>query len=159
MLPMSLNDILRLMLPTPDLETVASSATILCVLGLGFGRFGITAPALNERSERNESLSEANFRRALSKSTSFKGFVPFTWTPLIVTLLLLLSEPCFSCKDFMDWMDSRASSDRRDRRLYEFPLTCRIVDGEAEDASAPASSASATLSSSMVGSAGACCER
>jgi len=74
----SLNEILRLMLPTPDLDTVASSATILCVLGLGFDRFGTTAPALNVRSERNESLSEANFRRAFSKSTSFRVLVPFT---------------------------------------------------------------------------------
>lgn len=74
---MSRNEILRLMLPTPDLDTVASSATILCVLGLGFGLFGTTAPALKVRSDRNESLSEANFRRAFSKSTSFKVLVPF----------------------------------------------------------------------------------
>ena len=56
------------MLPTADLGPVASSLTIFCVFGRGLGRLGITAPALKFRSDRNESLSDANFRKAFSKS-------------------------------------------------------------------------------------------
>ena len=116
MLLMSLNDILRLILPTPDLEMGGSSPTIFCVLGRGLGRFGSTAPALRDRSERNESLSLANFLSAFSKSASFRDALPFACTPLIVTLLLLLSVPFLSAIDLIDWIESRASSDRRERR-------------------------------------------
>jgi len=42
--------------------------------------------------------------------------VPLIWIPFMVTLLLLLSVPCFSGVEAIDAIDSRASSERRDRR-------------------------------------------
>ena len=74
------------------------------------------APALSVRSERKESLSEANFRSALSKSTSLSPPVPLICMPLMVILLLLLSVPFLSGVDAIDAIDKRASSERRDKR-------------------------------------------
>lgn len=113
---MSRNDMRRLMLPTPDFKPAFSSLMIFCVFGRGFGRLGITAPAVRVRSAKNESLSEANLRNAFSKSTSFSTLVPLTWVALIVVLLLLLSVPFLSRLGENDEIDSRASSDSRDRR-------------------------------------------
>lgn len=113
---MSLKETRRRMLPSPDLRAEASSLTILWVLGLGFGRFGTIAPALKVRSERNESLSEANFRNALSKSWSFSTPLPAICIPFIVALLLLLSVPFLSGVEEIEAMERRASSERRERR-------------------------------------------
>lgn len=153
MLLMSRNDMRRLRLPTPDFRTALSSPIILCVFGRGFGRLGITAPALRVRSAKKESLSEANLRNAFSKSTSFSAPVPLTWDPLIVVLLRLLSVPFLSGMGENDEIDSRASSESRDRRWYEFRLVFRGVEASRFDGG---SSASASLSSSMVCSTGAC---
>ena len=112
----SRNEILRLILPTPDFSIAASSPTIFCVLGRAFGRLGTTAPAPKLRSVRKESRSVANFRSALSKSISLRGPVPLIWIPLIVVLLLLLSVPFLSGVILIDWMDRRASSESRDSR-------------------------------------------
>ena len=117
MLVMSLKEIFRRKLPTPDFEIVDSSATIFWVLARGFGRLGTTAPALRVKSDRKESLSEANFRRAFSKSASFSGPDPFTRMPLIVALLLLLSVPFLSEVLRIDCIESRLSSESRDIRL------------------------------------------
>jgi len=67
MLFMSLNDIRRLILPTPDLPGI-SSLTIFCVFGRGFGRLGTTALALSVKSDKKESRCDANFFKAFSKS-------------------------------------------------------------------------------------------
>lgn len=77
---------------------------------------GTTAPALKVKSDRKESLSEANFRRAFSKSTSFSVPLPLICMPLIVTLLRLLSVPLFSGAEDIEAIENRASSDRRERR-------------------------------------------
>ena len=113
------------MLPTPDLSPPFSSVlTILWVFGLAFGRLGTTAPALRVRSVKKESLSEANFRKALSKSTSLRLVVlPLTWIALMVVLLRLLSVPLRSGERETEAIDSLASSDNFDRRWYEFLLT------------------------------------
>ena len=95
-LVISLKEILRLTLPMLGFSTLLSSLTIFCVLGRGLGFGGTTAPALKVRSERNESLSDANLRKAFSKSTSLSPPVLLIWTALIVALLLLLSVPFFS---------------------------------------------------------------
>ena len=116
MLFMSLKEIRRLMLPTPDFNPAFSSLTILCVFGRGLGRLGTTAPALSVKSDRNDSLSKANFLKALSKSTSFKLPVLFIWMPLIVVLLLLLSVPLHSGESGIEAIESRASSDNLDKR-------------------------------------------
>ena len=114
---MSRNDIRRRILPTPDFKPApTSSPTIRCVFGRGFNRLGTTAPALKERSDKNESRSKANFRRALSKSTSLSPLVEFTRTALIVALLLLLSVPFFSGEGENDEIDKRASSESFERR-------------------------------------------
>ena len=75
-LVMSRKDILRLTLPMLGFNTLLSSVTIFCVLGRGLGFGGTTAPALKVRSERNESLSDANLRNAFSKSMSLRPPVP-----------------------------------------------------------------------------------
>lgn len=152
MLLMSRNDMRRLIVPTPDFKPAFSSLMILCVFGRSFGRLGITAPALRVRSAKNESLSEANFRNAFSKSTSFSAPVPLTGVALIVVLLLLLSVPFLSGVGENDEIDSRASSESRDRRWYEFRLAFRAVEESRFDGG----SSSANLSSSMVCSTGAC---
>lgn len=151
MLLISRNDMRRLILPTPDFKPAFSSLMILCVLGRSFGRLGITAPALRVRSAKNESLSEANFRNAFSKSTSFSAPVPLTGVALIVVLLLLLSVPFLSGVGENDEIDNRASSESRDRRWYEFRLAFRAVESRFDGRS----STSASLSSSMVCSTGA----
>ena len=140
-------------LPTPDLRPAASSLTIFCVFGLALGLLGTTAPALRVRSDRNESRWEANFFRAFSKSVSLsRRLWPLTWGPLIVVLLRLLSVPFLSGERDKDVIDKRASSERVDRRWYEFLLAFLGVEslrfGESP-------SASAALSSSIVGSTGA----
>lgn len=118
---MSLNEIRRRRLP-PDLR---SSFTIFCVFGRAFGRLGMTAPALKDKSIKKDSLWEANFFKAFSKSVSFKpppAPVPFTCNALIVMLLRLLAVPFVlgdSCK--VD-IDRRASSERLESRWYEFLL-------------------------------------
>lgn len=149
---MSRNDMRRLIVPTPDFKPAFSSLIILCVFGRGFGRLGITAPALRVRSAKNESLSEANLRNAFSKSTSFNRPAPLIWGALIVVLLRLLSVPFRSGVGANDEIDSRASSESRDRRWYEFRLAFRSVEGSRFDGG---SSTSANLSSSMVCSTGA----
>ena len=114
---MSLNEIRRLMLPTPDLSPVLSSLTIFCVFGRGLGRLGITAPALRVRSDKNESRCAANFCSACSKSVSLSPpLVPLICIALIVVLLLLLSVPLWSGEKFSEDIDKRASSERLERR-------------------------------------------
>lgn len=104
------------MLPTPDLRAALSSLTILWVFGRAFGRLGITAPALRVKSVKKDSLSVANFRNALSKSTSLRFPVPLIWMPLMVVLLRLLSVPLGSGERETEAMESLASSDNLDRR-------------------------------------------
>ena len=104
------------MLPTPDLGAAPSSFTFLWVFGRGLGLFGTTAPALRVKSVRKDSLSVANFRNALSKSTSLRVPVPFIWIPLMVALLRLLSVPLGSGERVTEAMDSLASSDNLDNR-------------------------------------------
>ena len=117
---MSLNEIRRLMLPTPDLSPVLSSLIIFCVFGRGLGRLGITAPALKVRSDKNESRCAANFCSACSKSVSLSPplvpLVPLICIALIVVLLLLLSVPLWSGEKLSEDIDKRASSERLERR-------------------------------------------
>lgn len=143
------------MLPTPDFMPPPSSLlTILWVFGRAFGRLGTTAPALRVRSVKKESLSVANFRNALSKSTSLRlDAVPLIWIPLMVVLLLLLSLPLRSGERVIEAIESLASSDSRDRRWYEFLLTGRGVAGMEFR---PSFSDSDVLSSSIVCSTGGC---
>lgn len=157
MLFMSRNDIRRRMLPTPDLRPPPSSLfTILWVFGLALGRFGTTAPALRVKSVKKDSLSVANFRNALSKSTSLRlVVVPLICMPLMVVLLLLLSVPLRSGEREMEAIESLASSDNRDKRWYEFLLTWRGVAGMISWFSYPDSD---VLSSSIVCSTGGCGE-
>lgn len=113
----SLKEMRRLMLPIPDFNSELSSLMILCVFGRGFGRLGITAPALRVRSVKNESRCDANFFSAFSKSVSLSPPpVPLTCIALIVVLLLLLSVPFLSGERDRDDMDKRASSDKFDSR-------------------------------------------
>lgn len=106
---MSRNDILRLILPTPDFSPLPSSLTIRCVFGRGLGRLGTTAPALRLRSDRKDSLSEANFLSAFSKSTSLSPrAVPLIWEALMVALLRLLFVLFFETVA-KDWPERRAS--------------------------------------------------
>ncbi len=141
------------MLPTPDLRLIGSSLTILCVFGRALGLLGTTAPALRVKSDRNESRWEANFFKAFSKSVSLsRRPLPLIWEPLIVVLLRLLSVPFLSGERDKDVMDKRASSERFDRRWYEFLLDFL---GVAPFRSGESPSASAALSSSIVGSTGA----
>ena len=147
---MSLNEIRRLMLPTPDLRPVTSSLIIFCVFGRGFGRLGSTAPAVKVRSDKNESRCAANFCRACSKSVSLSPpWVPLICIALIVVLLLLLSVPLCSGEKVSEDIDKRASSERLERRWYEFRLGFLGVVG------GPSFSASAAASSSIVCSTGA----
>lgn len=150
---MSRKDMRRLILPTPDFMPAFSSLIIRCGFGRGFGRLGITAPALRVRSAKNESRSEANLRNAFSKSTSFSTLVPLIWAALIVVLLLLLSVPFLSGAGENDEIDNRASSESRDKRWYEFRLAFRGTEESGFDGRW---SASASLSSSMICSTGAC---
>ena len=138
------------MLPTPDLRPAASSLTIFCVLGRALGLLGNTAPALRVKSDRKESRWEANFFKAFSKSVSLsRRPLPLIWDPLIVVLLRLLSVPFLSGERDKDVIDKRASSERLDSRWYEFLLAFLFV------APFRSPSASAALSSSIVGSTGA----
>lgn len=102
MLVISRNDIRRRMLPTPDFIVIESSLNILCVLGLDLVRMVGTTPAASDRSDRKESRSDANFRSAFSKSTSFNPPDPLACIPLIVVLLLLLSVPDLSDTSLID---------------------------------------------------------
>lgn len=122
MLFISLKDICLRTLPIPDFRGfdcgTCSSEMILCVLGLGFGRVDVMAPAVRLRSVRNVSLSDANFNSALSKSKSPRKDVLFgdavPPAPLIVMLLRLLFDPFGSDPD--DRIDMDASLDSLDRR-------------------------------------------
>lgn len=119
MLLISRKDICLRTLPMPDfsgfVEAGLSSDTILCVRGLGFGRAGMTAPALRDKSDRKDSLSDANLSNALSKSNSVKGVEALLGdeATLIVMLLRLLLVPF----DSTDRIDIRASLDNFDARL------------------------------------------
>ena len=113
---MSRKDKRRLMLPTPDLRPLGSSLVIRLVFGRGFNLVGVIAPALSVKSERNESRSDANLRRALSKSTSLSPLGALSWKALIVMLLRLLSVPFRSHDGANDEMDRRASSESCDSR-------------------------------------------
>lgn len=122
MLFISLKDMCLRTLPIPDFRGFVcgncSSEMILCVLGLGFGRVFVMAPALRLRSDRKVSLSDANFSSALSKSKSPRNEVLFgdaaPPAPLIVMLLRLLWDPFGSDPD--DRIDIDASFDSLDRR-------------------------------------------
>jgi hypothetical protein len=96
-------------------EAGLSSATILCVRGLGFGRAGTTAPALRVKSDRKDSLSDANLNNALSKSNSPEGVDDLLGDEVafIVMLLRLLFVPF----DSTDRIDIRASLDNFENRL------------------------------------------
>jgi hypothetical protein len=125
MLDISRKDICRRTLPIPDFNGLVdaglSSAMIFCVRGRGFGRAGVIAPALRLRSDRKDSLSEANLSKALSKSKSVDegvGDLLGEGAALIVMLLRLLLVPFGST----DRIDKRASADNLDRRLEESRL-------------------------------------
>ena len=104
----------RRTLPIPERSRLPpealSSETIFWVRRRDLGReLGVMAPALRLRSDKKDSLSEANFNNALSKSKfpassrneEFRGEVgppapplfPPLLAPLIVMLLRLLLEP------------------------------------------------------------------
>ena len=113
----------------------------------------MTGPAVEFKSDKNESRWEANFFKAFSKSVSLsRRALPLIWGPLIVVLLRLLSVPFLSGESDRDVIDKRASSERFDRRWYEFLLA--FLDGP-PFGSWKSPSASAALSSSIVGSTGA----
>jgi hypothetical protein len=67
------------------------------------------APALRLRSDRNESLSDANLKSALSKSKSSRNDEPRgDCAPLIVKLLRLLLEPfAFASAEFSERIENR----------------------------------------------------
>jgi len=122
-------DILLLILPTRDFVGVTSSLTIFCALGSRglVGLFDTTTPALSVKSCKNDSLSVANFLRALSNSKSLSPPAPLGWPLKVVALLLLLSLPlsgtslivCIDCMEF------RVSSGSLESRLYDSRLLCR----------------------------------
>lgn len=142
-------DIRLRMLPTPDdLVFAISSPSIFCVLGRGFGRFcGVAVPALNCISSRKLSRSDANLRRAFSKSASLRPDPPML-VPLIVALLLLLAVGLTSGPIVL-LMDLRASKLCVDLLLPpSAPLSPSAVGG------LPLMSVSSALSSSIVASTG-----
>lgn len=153
MLLISRKDICLRTLPIPDFKGftcgTVSSEVILCVRGLGLGRAGVIAPALKLRSDRKDSLSEANFSSALSKSKSPRKEVLLgDELPLIVTLLRLLCVPFES--DPVDRIDIRASLESFDKRCTEFRLPfCESGLGESANMTEAVSS-SASASSSIV---------
>ena len=107
----------RRMLPTPDLRFPPASSCCCCNRGgggrmrgfVGVGRFWGATPAVKVISSRNVSRSEANLRRAFSKSWSLRPEPP-TCRPFIVALLLLLAV-CFSGPT-MVLVDWRCSEER-----------------------------------------------
>jgi hypothetical protein len=89
------------------------------VRGRGFGLAGVIAPALKLKSDRNDSLSEANFNRALSKSNSpLLGSRARLGEGVARTVILLRLLP--EVFDSTERMERRASVESLDNRWYEF---------------------------------------
>lgn len=162
MLLMSLKDMCLRTVPMLDFNELTSSATIFCVLGRGFGLFGTTAPALRVRSVKKESRSEANLRRASSKSASLRNelpvLAPFVLEAALMVRLLLLLWGSAAFEEAGSKVEDRKESRASSPVLGNWTEFLFETAGEVPVDRLP-SSTSASASSSMVSVTGGAGDR